>query len=440
MEPINYILDVKSPIEQAMIGYGLGRQDIEQTQVMQEREQLMDVRAAQEARAAAQEEERRATAASQRAQAEAMQSQLMDLREMAMDGTLTSEALDKFALANASTFDEFRTAFQNVSEPRRQADVQFGLQLSTSLLRGNTDAGLSIIDTRIAAAENTGTPASLEEAQRLRVIRAEAEADPIGFATANLANLTAQGAIDSTAMKTVLEASGQKGEPEGASPLGKIAQDVNSGLIPKSVLDVAIAVDKTAQAGEMTPAAKAAEEKQIRGEWTKLYSGVSDARRNYSIIETSAADQSGAGDIALVTSFMKMLDPTSVVRETEFATARDSGGLFATLQSYVSRIEDGKFLTPKQRTDFKRLSNQYLKAAEDQVAPVRSSYEKLIGNYGLNPENIFVIGNEPAAPPTALPESFTTSKAVTDAAAAQGTTPEAMWNVMTPEQRAVYGG
>jgi hypothetical protein len=162
-------------------------------------------------------------------------------------------------------------------------------------------------------------------------------------------------------------------------------------------LDVAIAVDKTAQAGEMTPAARAAEEKQIRGEWTKLSSGVSDARRNYNIIETSAADQSGAGDIALVTSFMKMLDPTSVVRETEFATARDSGGLLATLQGYVSRIEDGKFLTEEQRADFKRLSNQYLKAAEDQVAPVRSSYERLIENYGLNPENIFVIGNEPAA-------------------------------------------
>jgi hypothetical protein len=183
-------------------------------------------------------------------------------------------------------------------------------------------------------------------------------------------------------------------------------------------LDVAIAVDKTAQAGEMTPAARAAEEKQIRGEWTKLSSGVSDARRNYSIIETSAADQSGAGDIALVTSFMKMLDPTSVVRETEFATARDSGGLLATLQGYVSRIEDGKFLTEEQRADFKRLSNQYLKAAEDQVAPVRSSYEKLIDNYGLNPENIFVIGNEPAAELVPGAEGSAPPPAAADAKAA----------------------
>lgn len=399
MEPINYILDVKSPIEQAMIGYGLGRQDIEQTQVMQEREQLMDVRASQEARAAAEDQDRRAAAAQDRARAEAMQSQLMDLRGMAMDGTLTSEALDKFALANASTFDEFRTAFQNVSEPRRQADVQFGLQLSTSLLRGNTDAALSILDTRIAASENAGTAASLEEAQRLRVIRAEAEADPIGFATANLANLTAQGAIDSTTMKTVLEASGQKGEPEGASPLGKIAQDVNAGLIPKRVLDAAIAVDQIAQSGELTPENKMAQEQQIRGEWTKQATGVSDARRNYSIIEQSAADDTGAGDIALVTSFMKMLDPLTGVRETEFANAQDSGGLLSKLKGFASKIESGKFLTPQQREEYKNLSRAYLKAAEDSLVPTKINYEKVISNYGLNPENIFVVGGASVAEP-----------------------------------------
>lgn len=212
VSPINYMLDVKNPIEEAMRGYSLGRQDIEQRQVMQEREQVMGIRGQQEQRAQQQFEAQQAEAARQRAQAQAMQDQLMGLREMAIGGTLTTEALDQFALANASTFDEFRTAFQGMDEPRRQADTQFNLQLSTSLLRGNSDAASSMLDTRIAASENAGTEESLREAQALRAIRAEAEADPIGFATANLANLTAQGAIDSTTMKTVLEASGQTGD------------------------------------------------------------------------------------------------------------------------------------------------------------------------------------------------------------------------------------
>lgn len=215
VSPINYMLDVKNPIEEAMRGYSFGRQDIEQRQVMQEREQVMGIRGQQEQRTQQQFEAQQAEAARQRAKAQAMQEQLMGLVEMAIGGTLTTEALDQFALLHASTFDEFRTAFQGMSEPRRQADTQFSLQLSTSLLRGNSDAAFSMLDTRIAAAENAGTEQSLREAQALRAIYAEAKADPIGFATAFLANLTAQGAIDSATMKTVLEASGQTGEATG---------------------------------------------------------------------------------------------------------------------------------------------------------------------------------------------------------------------------------
>jgi hypothetical protein len=219
VSPINYRMDVLSPVEGYLQGLRFGegllteRQGRENTALqMQEREQMMALRQAQESRAAQEFETRQAETARQRAQAEAMQEQLMGLREMAISGTLTPEALNQFALANASTFDEFRTAFDAMGEGRRQADTQFALQLSTSLLRGNTEAALNMLDTRIAAAENTGTPQSLEEAQRLRAIRGEAEIDPVGFATANLANLTAQGALDSSALKTVLEASGQSSE------------------------------------------------------------------------------------------------------------------------------------------------------------------------------------------------------------------------------------
>ena len=42
---------------------------------------------------------------------------------------------------------------------------------------------------------------------------------------------------------------------------------------------------------------------------------------------SSINQNSGAGDIATVYQFMKALDPTSVVRETEFSTAANSAGL-----------------------------------------------------------------------------------------------------------------
>jgi hypothetical protein len=212
VRPIDYTLDVLNPIEGMLRGYSLGRQDIEQRQVMQEREQVMGIRGQQEARAQQQFEAQQAAAARQRAQAAAMQEQLMGLREMALEGTLTSEALDQFALANVSTFDEFRSAFQSLSEPRRQETTQFNLQLNSSLFRGNTGVAMNMLDTRIAAAENAGTPEAMREAAALKAVRGEIELDPIGFAGANLANMVAQGAIDNTTAKTFLDSVGQRGE------------------------------------------------------------------------------------------------------------------------------------------------------------------------------------------------------------------------------------
>jgi hypothetical protein len=201
MEPINYMLDVKNPIEEAMRGYGLGRADIEQRQVM-------DMRAAAEARAASEFEMRRAEAERQRAQAEAMQAQLAGLRDMAISGTLTTDALNQFALNNASTFGEFQSAFEAMEAPRREADTQFGIQLSTSLLSGKTEVALAMLDERIAAAENAG---DAQEAAALRANRKLVEIDPQGQGVATLALLTASGAIDAGVMDAIIKQTGQGG-------------------------------------------------------------------------------------------------------------------------------------------------------------------------------------------------------------------------------------
>lgn len=417
MEPINYILDVKSPIEQALMGYGLGRQDIEQTQVMQEREQIMGIRGAQEARAAAQEEERRAAAASERARAEAMQTQMMQLRDMALNGTLTTDAINQVRLANAGTFEELGTAFGAIEESKKQPQIQFTIETLIPSLMGNKEAALSLFDERIAAAQNTGTPEAMAEAQALTAARSIVEADPASYGTAALTRLVATGEITTEQAEMILKTAGQgQAAPEGASPVGKIAQDVRAGLIPKSVLDAAIKLDEQTAEGALTLQQKIAEEARLRGEYAKRTEDLSAAERNFSIIETSAMDQSGAGDIALVTSFMKMLDPGSVVRETEFATAANAGGLLAKLNGIAKKVETGQFLSEQQRADFKRLASEYLNAAKTQEQGVQQSFNLIVENYGLDPVNVF--GARAATAPAPAGGETTTPPAGGDAKAA----------------------
>jgi hypothetical protein len=76
----------------------------------------------------------------------------------------------------------------------------------------------------------------------------------------------------------------------------------------------------------------------------------------------------GPGDLAIVFEFMKGLDPTSVVRETEYANAAKSGnifkGAFARFNGYFK--ESGGFLSPEVKRDFLRVVNAKLSAQRAQ--------------------------------------------------------------------------
>ena len=104
----------------------------------------------------------------------------------------------------------------------------------------------------------------------------------------------------------------------------------------------------------------------------------------------SAKIQAGLGDVALITAFMKMLDPGSTVRESEFATARDTAGLYASLENYLEKAKTGEFLGASQRKVFTDLAGKYLQAAEKDGAKTRTSMEGIVDRLGLNPADVFV--------------------------------------------------
>ena len=397
MEPINYILDVKNPIEEAIKGYTMGRNDIAQRQEMQIQQQ----NAAMQQQAFADQQtalaEQRAAAAQQQAAAAAYQQDLLRLKEAADAGALTPEMMTSFNIKYATNQGEIKTAYDAMSEPMRAEQTTFGINLATSLLSGNKDAAVTMLNERIAAAENSG---NVEEAAKLKANLGTINIDPRAAGVSILAVLNASGAINDTVLKSITDATQQKAA-EAASPIGKIAADVNAGLIPRSVLDAAIKVESVSAEGGLTLKDKVAEEARLRGEYSKRTEDLTAAERNQSIIETSAADNTGAGDIALVTSFMKMLDPGSVVRETEFATAANAGGLLGRLKSLATKVESGQFLSQDQRNEFQNLSRKFLDAARTQEQGVQQSYQAIVDNYGLNPVNVFGVQTATAQTNTA---------------------------------------
>ena len=79
------------------------------------------------------------------------------------------------------------------------------------------------------------------------------------------------------------------------------------------------------------------------------------------ILELGTAEPSAAGDLALIFNYMKMLDPGSVVRESEFAVAAAAGGYGERAQAAVNQISTGERLSDNMRTDFQNQAlNLYL--------------------------------------------------------------------------------
>jgi hypothetical protein len=62
----------------------------------------------------------------------------------------------------------------------------------------------------------------------------------------------------------------------------------------------------------------------------------------------SRADKSPQAQIALVFAYMKMLDPGSVVRETEYATAQNAAGVPERVRNLWNKVKDGRFLSKEQ--------------------------------------------------------------------------------------------
>lgn len=103
--------------------------------------------------------------------------------------------------------------------------------------------------------------------------------------------------------------------------------------------------------------------------------GYIDIRDSYNRVQASSQDPSGAGDLALIYNYMKMLDPGSVVRESEFATAAASGSLGERFKAAGEKILKGERLSNDMRADFVDRSNKLYQQKFQ-------SYQKAVDFYG----------------------------------------------------------
>ena len=108
----------------------------------------------------------------------------------------------------------------------------------------------------------------------------------------------------------------------------------------------------------------------------------------FKMIEAAYQNPTAANDLAMATKYMKILDPTSVVRESEFALAVSATGLLDKVQNYAASVLQGKKLNPTQRKDFYESAKAINDSFQQGRATVDSEYSEIATGYGLEPKNV----------------------------------------------------
>ena len=137
---------------------------------------------------------------------------------------------------------------------------------------------------------------------------------------------------------------------------------------------------------------------EVEGRFRKEYN---DQTQPYQTVKSAygrvlSSDDSAVGDLSLIFGYMKMLDPGSVVREGEFATAQNAAGVPERIMNIYNKLITGERLNASQRNSFKGQAKNLYSSALESEKTVRTGLERIATGYGLNTNNIFYTAAETA--------------------------------------------
>jgi hypothetical protein len=437
--PINYAVDVQSPFEAAIGGFKLGAAGAEAQAQAQARERAMAAQTKLSALFknpnATATDYAEASAFLPKDQAENVRKSFEMLTAEQQQSSLRNAAQVYSAVKSGqidiakNMLKEQATAYRNAGREQDAKATENSLQLieinpagaqatigvMTAILPGGKDLLANVDKALSTIREESKAPAALLEA-RAKADKAVADATTAQATATNAAEKAAADAAKATADAQKAQVDAKFAEQITLADLKKKAADLGltnaqtgSALAQTKKLGVetskaALELEALKASGGIDPEKKFTQEEKIRKEWQGRSKMYGELQGTFNTLQASANSANGPGDIALITGFMKMLDPGSVVRETEFATARDTAGLFTQLQNRLEKAQNGQLLSPQQRKEYVALSQKYLDSAQKKADQEKKDLGIVVKNYKLNPENVF--GAE-QAPPPALPTSAT---------------------------------
>lgn len=278
---------------------------------------------------------------------------------------------------------------------------------------GDKPIPISVLEAAIQASNPTDAPGASPELQLLRGV-----GDVYGNASVkdNVAHrLNARGfevpAIQAKAAEAgaVTKASKQAEKDVNLDP-GNLAREIAAGVAKiqaEAPVKIAEAVNQAramipVKVAEKTalskvdegasPKISASDMSTFTGQYEAVSKSFRDVRDAYGRILAAKPPKDeklkGPADIALMVGFMKIIDPTTGVREGEYATAANAGGVSQSILNAYNKLVDGGKLTDDLRTSFRVQATQLFNAHRDAQLGLETEYKRMATERNMKPETV----------------------------------------------------
>lgn len=401
--PINYGIDVPDPSQSFLQAFKTGTA-ITETRMLQEKAQ-------REA-----EQQQRITQAFER------------LRQ---PGATAKDYADLAMMLPETQAKAVRESFSMINADQQQNALTQAGQVFSAFKSGKPEIAVGLIERQIEAKRNSGDEGGARFLETWRDVAKEnpkAAEDYFGFTISQIpgGDKVIAGAVQLEEDRRKTQLQPFKLRQETADAIIKEAEakfaPQKFGLeidLTKSQIEQARAARRAQDAAAAKSGAEAA---RARAEADQMAAGIipvekrpeaegkfrkeySDQTKGYQEVKSAygrvlASEDNAVGDLSLIFGYMKMLDPGSVVREGEFATAQNAAGVPERIQNIYNQVVSGQRLSPSQRQSFKGQAGKLYSTAQTQEAQVRQGIERIAKGYGLNTANIFYTPTEvaPTAP------------------------------------------
>lgn len=385
-QPYDYTISVPNPMQ----GFMQGVQTMTQLQAIGE---------------ARRERERLAAEAeSKRVAQEQMQQELAALAE-----NPTTHGINRMMIKYPSMSEGFKRAYDALAPEEQKATINAAMPIYAAMENGNAEEAKRLLDLQVEAYKNSGKET---ESKALEAISKTISIDPRaakvslgGFLAAaqgpdkfaeNFGKIREMPADISTkeaeARIKQREANGipapkfvetREGVMQWDPEKGKL---VPTGLYPFSQPQVQVSLGEGQRGFD--------NETTLRKEYNAESKPFNEAVQAYSRLKSAASDNTGASDIAMIYAYMKMLDPGSVVREGEFATAENAGGVGAKVRNLYNKVLQGNRLTPEVKKEYLSVAGKIFTESNVKFNKLKKRYKGIAERAGLNPENVIVAVDE----------------------------------------------